>query len=56
MEVENEIYLVASSGVARTVKLSSVNDSELKAAYRLAVANMGADDVFKKSLTNLTDL
>uniref|UniRef100_A0A0M3I8G9 Glycoprotein-N-acetylgalactosamine 3-beta-galactosyltransferase 1 n=1 Tax=Ascaris lumbricoides TaxID=6252 RepID=A0A0M3I8G9_ASCLU len=54
--LEYLIYHLRPFGVARTVKLSSVNDSELKAAYRLAVANMGADDVFKKSLTNLTDL
>ncbi|VDK50435.1 unnamed protein product [Anisakis simplex] len=46
--LEYLIYHLRPFGRSRNINLSMVPDDDLKAAYQLAVANMGADDVFKK--------
>lgn len=52
--LEYLIYHLKPFGVDRALRLISPDDSEMAAAYRSAIQNMGADDVFKKSLENAT--
>lgn len=54
--MEYLIYHLRPFGIARTVQVRAPEDSELMAAYRMAIENVGADDVFKKSPTDPVDL
>lgn len=49
--LEYLIYHLRPFGVSSRLNLETVNDTKMSAAYRLAVSNMGADDMFRKKVT-----